>query len=60
MKKRINYSQQIFATATINPQLNTEFGIFVEVFQNNEGSIPHVHVYRQISKQTKMLNSSIR
>lgn len=53
MKKRINYSQQIFATATINPQLNTELGIFVEVFQNNEGSIPHVHVYHDKSRNKR-------
>lgn len=53
MKKWIKCSQPIFAMATINPQLNTEFGIFVEVFQNNEGSIPNVHVYHDKSRNKR-------
>lgn len=53
MKKWIKCSQPIFAMATINPQLNTEFGIFVEVFQNNEDSIPHAHVYHDKSRNKR-------
>lgn len=53
MKQWIKCSQPIFAMATINPQLNTEFGIFVEVFQNNEGSIPNVHVYHDKSRNKR-------
>lgn len=37
--------QEVSAMSTINPQLNRQLSIDVVVFDNNEGPIPHVHVY---------------
>lgn len=45
--KRVVYNnlQDVVAMSLINPKLCKEYGIYVEVEQGGEGSIPHVHVY---------------
>lgn len=39
------YLHTVEAMSTINPQLNRQLSIDVVVFDNDEGPIPHVHVY---------------
>lgn len=43
----------ITAMATINPALCRKYGIEVEVEQRDEGSVPHVHVYHDSSRNPK-------
>lgn len=45
MYRYVQSEQKISAMSTINPQLNKQLSIDVVVFDNNEGPIPHVHVY---------------
>ena len=39
--------------ALINPQLTEQCGILVEVFQRDEGPIPHVHVFHDKTRNPK-------
>ena len=45
MYKYVQSEREVSAMSTINPQLNRQLSIDVVVFDNNEGPIPHVHVY---------------
>lgn len=53
MKKVIKSAEYISCMALINPQLAEQCGILVEVFQRDEGSIPHVHVFHDKTRNPK-------
>lgn len=53
MKKVIKSSEYIACMALINPQLTEQSSILVEVFQQNEGPIPHVHVFHDKTRNKK-------
>lgn len=53
MKRVIRTTTSVFAMAIINPQLNKQKSIQVEIEQRDEGSIPHVHVYLDKSRSKK-------
>lgn len=53
MKKVIKSAEYISCMALINPQLTEQCGILVEVFQRDEGPIPHVHVFHDKTRNPK-------
>lgn len=53
MMKIMKKDQQIVAMALINPQLCKQLTIHVELEQENEGPIPHLHVYHDRTRNPK-------
>ena len=45
------YLHPIYAMSTINPKMQKGWAIQVVIYDNNEGSIPHVHVYHDATKE---------
>ena len=43
----------IYAMSAINPKLCKQLGLYVEVEQRDEGTIPHMHVYHDKSRNPK-------
>lgn len=57
MKKVIKSSEYIACMVLINPQLTEQSSILVEVFQQNEGPIPHVHVFHDKTRNKKSVRA---
>ena len=53
MKRAVKSSEYIRCMALINPPLTKQTSILIEVFQQNEGPIPHVHVFHDKSRNPK-------
>lgn len=44
------YLHPIYAMSTINPKMQKGWAIEVVIYDNNEGSVPHVHVYHDATR----------
>lgn len=53
MKRVVKHKEAIFCMAIINPVLCKNSSIEIEVEQRNEGSIPHLHVYLDKTRNPK-------